>query len=68
MAADNFAKEMKKHRSFFKKHGIMSLIFTDDDLKNVQEIFDEYVLPCLLPEKPKMQLSFQIMEEILADN
>jgi len=68
MAADNFAKEVKKHRSFFKKHGVMSVIFTDDDLQNVQEIFDEYVLPCLTPEKPKTQLSFQIMEEILTDD
>jgi len=67
MAADNFAREMKKHRSFFKKHDVMCLIFTDDDLRNIQGIFDEYVLPCLQPEKPKVQLSFQIMEEILAD-
>ena len=68
MAADNFAKEMKKHRSFFKKHGVMCLIFTDDDLQDIQGIFDEYVLPCLEPEKPKTQLSFQIMEEMLADS
>jgi hypothetical protein len=68
LAADNFAKEMKKHRSFFKKHGVMCLIFTDDDLQDIQGIFDEYVLPCLESEKPKIQLSFQIMEEMLADN
>jgi hypothetical protein len=67
MAADNFAKEMKKHRSFFKKHEVMCLIFTDDDLQDIPEIFNEYVLPCLEPEKRKIQLSFQIMEEMFAD-
>lgn len=67
MAADNFAKEMKKHRSFFKKHEVMCLIFTDEELKDIQGIFDEYVLPCLEAEKPKIQLSFQIMEEMLDD-
>ena len=45
----------------------MCLIFTDHELQDIQEIFDEYVLPCLEPEKPKTQLSFQIMEEMLDD-
>ena len=67
LAADNFAKEMKKHRSFFRKHDITCLIFTDDDLRDVQSIFDDWLLPCLEPEQPQVQLSFQIMEEILAD-
>jgi hypothetical protein len=67
MASDNFAREMKKHRLFFKKHEVMCLIFTDDDLQDIQGIFSEYVLPCLQPEKPKTQLSFQVMEEMFAD-
>ncbi len=67
MAADNFSKEMRKHRSFFKKHEIMSLIFTDDELQNAKGIFEEFLLPCLQPETPKTQLSFQIMEELLTD-
>lgn len=67
MAKDNFAREMKRHRAFFKKHGIMCLIFTDDELTDTRQIFDEFILPCLNPEKPKTQLSFQIMEELLAD-
>jgi hypothetical protein len=68
MAADNFAREMKKHRAFFKKYELMCLIFTDDDLHDTQGIFSEYVLPCLEPEKPKTQLSFQVMEEMFADD
>jgi len=67
MAKDNFAKEMKRHRAFFMKHEIMCLIFTDDELKAPKQIFDESIFPCLEPEKPKTQLSFQIMEELLAD-
>jgi hypothetical protein len=67
MAKDNFSREMRRHRAFFKKHGIMCLIFTDDELKDTRQIFNEFILPCLEPEKPKMQLSFQIMEELLAD-
>jgi hypothetical protein len=67
MAADNFAREMKKHRAFFKKHDVMCLIFTADDLQDVKGIFNEYVLPCLEPEKPKTQLSFQVMEEMFAE-
>ena len=56
MAKDNFAKEMKRHRAFFKRHGIMCLIFTDDELRHIRQIFDEFILPCLQPEKPKTQL------------
>lgn len=67
MAKDNFAKEMKRHRAFFKKHEIMCLIFTDHELSDTAQIFDEFILPYLEPEKPKTQLSFQIMEELLAD-
>jgi hypothetical protein len=65
MAADNFAKEMKKHRAFFKEHDVVCLIFPDDQLKDTNTIFTEFMIPCLIPEKPKIQLSFQIMEEFL---
>ena len=67
MAADNFAKEMKKHRSYFKEHDVFCLIFTDDSLSDTQALFDNEIRPCLEPEQPKIQLSFQMMEEFLAD-
>lgn len=63
MAQDNFEKEMKKHRSFFKKHGIFCLIYTDESLKNTKLLFDDEIKPYLTPELPQQQLSFQIMEE-----
>ena len=63
MAKDNFENEMKKHRSFFKKHGIYCLIYTDDSLKDTKKLFDEEIKPFLTPDRPQHQLSFQIMEE-----
>jgi len=41
MAKDNFEKEMKKHRSFFDKHGVYALIYTDTQLKDIAALFDE---------------------------
>lgn len=63
LAADNFAKEMKKHRAYFKEHGAFCLIFTDDLLKDTKALFDEEIVPYLQPEKPQVQLSFEILEE-----
>jgi hypothetical protein len=68
MAADNFAREMKKHRAFFKEHDVFCLIFPDDELKDTESIFTEFMLPRLSPEEPKIQLSFQIMEEFLEND
>jgi len=68
MAADNFAKEMKKHRAFFQEHDIVCLIFPDDQLKDTQVLFDKNMVPLLKPEEPKIQLSFQIMEEFLQND
>lgn len=63
MAADNFAREMKKHRAYFKEHSVMCLIYTDDDLKDAKKLFNEEIAPLLSPERTQVQLSFQIMEE-----
>jgi hypothetical protein len=66
LAADNFEKEMQRHRAFFKKHDIYCLIFTDTDLKDIRKLFDSEIAPHLEPENPQVQLSFQIMDEFLA--
>ncbi|MBB5188334.1 hypothetical protein HNQ57_002613 [Zhongshania antarctica] len=63
MAADNFAKEMNKHRAYFKEHDVFCLIFTDEGLKDTKKLFDDEMLPCLQPEKPQVQLAFDIMHE-----
>jgi hypothetical protein len=65
MAQDNFENEMEKHRSFFKKHGIYALIYTDKNLRDLNKLFNEEIVPLLQPEKPDRAVSFQIMEEFL---
>jgi hypothetical protein len=64
MAADNFAKEVKKHRAYFKEHDVFCLIFTDEDLKDTKKLFNDEILPYLQPEKPQVQLAFDIMHEL----
>jgi len=64
IAADNFSKEMRKHRAYFKEHNVFCLIFTDDDLKDTKALFTNEILPYLKPEKPQVQLEFQIIEEL----
>lgn len=56
-ASDNFDNEMKKHKDFFKKHGVFALIYTDVDLKKPKEIFAD-VARYLKPGKPPKQHSF----------
>ncbi|HCR0211448.1 TPA: topoisomerase [Enterobacter hormaechei] len=65
MAADNFSKEMSKHRAYFNKHRVYTLIYTDDELKDCKKIFNDDISPHLNPEKLGTQLSFTIMEEFL---
>jgi len=67
LAKDNFQREMRRHRAFFKEHGIYTLIYTDESLANTKKLFREDIYPHLLPEKPQEQLSFEIIEELLQD-
>jgi hypothetical protein len=59
-ASGNFDKEMAKLKSFFKKHGIYSLIYTDKDLKNIDDVFSD-IETYLEAPKPKKQLSFHFI-------
>lgn len=63
MANDNFQKEMKKHRSYFRKHDVFTLIYTDDQLADCEQLFNDDIRPYLEPQQPMTQLSFQIMED-----
>jgi hypothetical protein len=65
MAKDNFEKEMTKHRSFFKRHGIYALIYTDEQLKNINEIFDD-MKRYLEPVDKVVQLDFHLLEKFFA--
>lgn len=65
MAAENFSEEMKKHRDYFNKYNVYTLIFPDDELKDCNNIFKKNIVPLLNPEKEGTELSFMIMEEYL---
>ena len=56
MAADNFAREMKKHRSFFKEHDVVCLIFTDDSLKDTKTRSTRKFVPIYRQRSPSSTL------------
>ena len=66
-AQAHFEKEMRKQRAFFRRHGIFTLVYTDESLQDAQTLFKKELRPYLSPENPQHQLSFQIMEEFLSD-
>jgi hypothetical protein len=61
-AKGNFEKEMTKHKNYFKKHGVFSLIYTDEDLKNTTNIFDD-MKKYLEPKTLSQQLKLHIFED-----
>jgi len=63
-AAANFDKEMKKHKDYFRKFGIFSLIYTDCDLENIEEIFEE-IQKYIEPQNIASQLEFQMLSEFM---
>jgi hypothetical protein len=61
-AKANFEKEMTKHKSFFRRHGIYALIYTDVDLAKPEDVFAD-IRTYLEPRAPAKQLSFHLVEE-----
>lgn len=64
MARDNFEKEMRKHKDFFRKYGIFVLIYTDTDLADMKKVFAD-LRRFLEPTRTSAQLQFHIIEELL---
>jgi hypothetical protein len=64
-AQANFENEMKKHKNFFKKHGVFALIYTDSDLADPDAVFAD-IKTYLEPRKPAKQLSFQLLEQFFS--
>jgi len=62
IAQNNFEKEMKKHKDFFKRHGIFALIYTDTDLADTEKIFVD-MKRYLEPKSSGKQLKLHIMED-----
>ena len=61
-ASANFEKEMKKHKSYFKKHGIFTLIYTDEDLKDTADVFED-MKNYLEPKTSSQQLKMHIFDD-----
>ena len=59
-ASDNFEKEMKKQKDYFRKHNIFALIYTGSELENIDSIFED-IKRYLLPETMSKKLSFDLM-------
>lgn len=62
MAQNNFENEMKKHKNFFKKHGIFTLIYTDSDLADTEKIFVD-MRRYLEPQSSGKQLKLHILDD-----
>jgi hypothetical protein len=64
MARDNFEREMRKHKEFFRRHGVHALIYTDTDLADLPRVFDD-IRRCLEPRARATQVRFSIIHDIL---
>ena len=62
VAKGNFEKEMTKHKSFFKKHGIFVRIYTDSDLHDLDAVFADMQL-CLEPKTVSSQMKLHIFSD-----
>ncbi|MGM4998260.1 hypothetical protein AB8A05_05940 [Tardiphaga sp. 538_B7_N1_4] len=59
--AANFAKEMDKHKAYFKKFGIFVFIYTDKDLADMAAVFDD-IAKLLTPAETQQQLNFHVLD------
>lgn len=57
-----FEKEMQKHKEYYRKFNILSLIYTDSDLQNLDQIFKE-MQQYLKPEHENRQILEATLEE-----
>jgi len=62
MAQDNFEKEMRKHKDFFRKHGIFAMIYTDTELADTEKIFVD-MKRYLEPRTSGRQLKLHILDD-----
>jgi hypothetical protein len=62
-AKGNFEREMKKHKDYFRQHGVYALIYTDSDLADPDQLFDG-IRPYLAPQRVAAQLQIQAMDAL----
>jgi hypothetical protein len=64
IARGNFEKEMAKLKSFFREYGIVVLVFTDSDLKDLDSVFEQ-IKNFLRPEQASRQLKLSVLEDFM---
>ncbi len=64
-AQQNFEDEMKKHKEYYRKHGVYAFIYTDSDLKDIKSVFED-IKRYLQPKKMNNQLKLHTLEQFYA--
>ena len=62
-AEKSFEKEMKRHKRYWRKYGVSYIIYTDDDLSNMDEVWLE-MEGHLESSKEPDQLEFALLGDI----
>jgi hypothetical protein len=62
-ALGNFEKEMRKHKDFFRRHGVYALIYTDTDLASPDAVFAD-MKKYLAPQQIVQQLEIHALAEL----
>ncbi len=61
-AQENFEKEMKKHKDYYRKYGVYSFIYTDSDLQDLNDVFDD-ISGYLKTKKMHKQLQIHTLDQ-----
>jgi len=64
-AQRNFEKEMKKHKDYFREHEVFVLIYTDSDLENIENVFND-MKKYLTGKEAQHQLKLHVLDEFLS--
>ena len=62
IASQNFDKEMQKHKDYFREFGIITLIYTNQDLEDMEKIFED-IKKYIQPSQLSTNLSYYILNE-----
>jgi hypothetical protein len=62
-AQANFEREMQKHKDYFRKHGVWASIYTDKDLADPDELFED-IKRYLVPTRVAHQLEIHALDEL----
>lgn len=65
-AQENFENEMRKQKDFFRKHNIFIRIYTDSDLKNMNNIFTNDIIPLLESQDLFYSADYEIITNLLS--